>query len=98
MREHVSESCFGGPGKGEKRLYKRFLKRTCEVARQMTAPGASRWEEQPVVWSTLRCTWSYDTIDMAIVEGIDSMQSQEIAECDHKEQCMRDRVSDGEKG
>ena len=98
MQEHVSESCFGGPGKGEKRLYKRLLKRTCEVARQMTAPGASRWEEQPVVWSTLRCTWSYDTIDMAIVEGIDSMQSQEIAECDHKEQCMRDRVSDGEKG
>ena len=70
MQAFAPDSCFGGPGKGETRLFKRYLERACKVAGGVTAPGAVKSEVEQLVWSSLRCTWLYDKPEIAIVEDL----------------------------
>ena len=60
MQAFAPDSCFGGPGKGETRLFKRYSERAYKEAGGVTAPGAVKSEVEPLVRSSLRCTWLYD--------------------------------------
>ena len=68
------EQCFGGPGKGEKDLFERFLKRRSKLPCRMAAPGAPKTAEQEIVWSTCRCAWLYEATEMAVFGGFHSTQ------------------------
>ena len=49
MQAFAPDSCFGGPGKGETRLFKRYLERACKVAGGLIAHGAVKMTYNAVI-------------------------------------------------